>query len=475
MTTSTSFLGDLMVSIADRGRSLLGMHGGQGDAARANVAALFEALLSGRGEASGVALATEILCIWQKLDADGRRAFLTTLAERFGPDRAKLDRAIEAYRAQPDAKTIMNLHKAAEPRRQEVIRRLNLAPHGTEALVRIREELARHIKTHPDLEALDADFAHLFSSWFNRGFLVLRRIDWTTPANILEKIIRYEAVHTIRDWDDLRRRLQPPDRRCFAFFHPQLLDEPLIFVQVALAKEIPAAIGTLLAENREPIAADQATTAVFYSISNCQEGLRGVSFGNFLIKQVVEDLKRELPGLNTFVTLSPVPGFAGWLARERADETSTLVTAQDRAALALLDQPDWNEDAGKREAVRAVLLPIAAAYMLKAKTPSGKPVDPVARFHLGNGARLERLNFLGDLSPRGMKQAHGLMVNYLYKLDDIETNHERFADKGEVVAATTVRKLLRPDPATPKPAADKNKASKPQDKVQAATQAKVQD
>ena len=466
MTTSTSFLGDLMVSIADRGRSLLGMQGSQGDAARADVAALFEALLSGRGEASGVALATEILCVWQKLDTDGRRAFLTTLAERFGPDKAKLDRAIEAYRAQPDAKTIMNLHKAAEPRRQEVIRRLNLAPHGTEALVRIREELARHLKTHPDLEALDADFAHLFSSWFNRGFLVLRRIDWTTPANILEKIIRYEAVHTIRDWDDLRRRLQPSDRRCFAFFHPQLLDEPLIFVQVALAKEIPAAIGTLLAEDREPIAADQATTAVFYSISNCQEGLRGVSFGNFLIKQVVEDLKRELPGLNTFVTLSPVPGFAGWLERERANEASSLVTAQDRAALALLDQPDWNEDAGKREAVRAVLLPIAAAYMLKAKTPSGKPVDPVARFHLGNGARLERLNFLGDLSPRGMKQAHGLMVNYLYKLDDIETNHERFADKGEVVAATAVRKLLRPDPAAAS-RADKAKASKPQDKVQA--------
>jgi malonyl-CoA decarboxylase len=466
MTTSTSFLGDLMVSIADRGRSLLGMQDSQGDAARADVAALFESLLSGRGEASGVALATEILCVWQKLDTDGRRAFLTTLAERFGPDRAKLDRAIEAYRAQPDAKTIMNLHKAAEPRRQEVIRRLNLAPHGTEALVRIREELARHLKTHPDLEALDADFAHLFSSWFNRGFLVLRRIDWTTPANILEKIIRYEAVHTIRDWDDLRRRLQPSDRRCFAFFHPQLLDEPLIFVQVALAKEIPAAIETLLAEDREPIAADQATTAVFYSISNCQEGLRGVSFGNFLIKQVVEDLKRELPGLNTFVTLSPVPGFAGWLERERANEASSLVTAQGRAALALLDQPDWNEDDGKREAVRAVLLPIAAAYMLKAKTPSGKPVDPVARFHLGNGARLERLNFLGDLSPRGMKQAHGLMVNYLYKLDDIETNHERFADKGEVVAATTVRKLLRPDPA-----ADKAKASKPQANVQA----KVQD
>jgi len=466
MTTSTSFLSDLMVSIADRGRSLLGRNGGQGDTAgRVDMAALFEALLSGRGEASGVALASEILCHWRKLDTQGRRAFLVTLAERFGPDRAKLDRAIDAYRASPDAKTIMNLHKAAEPRRQEVIRRLNLAPHGTEALVRIREELARHLGTRPDLDALDADFVHLFSSWFNRGFLVLRRIDWTTPANILEKIIRYEAVHTIRDWNDLRRRLEPSDRRCFAFFHPQLLDDPLIFVQVALDKEIPATIGTLLAEDREPIAADEATTAVFYSISNCQEGLRGVSFGNFLIKQVVEDLKRELPGLNTFVTLSPVPGFAGWLARERADETSTLVTSQDRTVLAQLDEPGWYEDASKRDAVRAALIPIAAAYMLKAKTPSGKPVDPVARFHLGNGARLERLNFLGDLSPRGMSRAHGLMVNYLYKLDDIETNHERFAGQGEVVAATAVRKLLRPDPASPKPDA-KAKTSKAQAKIQ---------
>ena len=358
MTTSTSFLGDLMVSIADRGRSLLGMHGGQGDAARANVAALFEALLSGRGEASGVALATEILCIWQKLDADGRRAFLTTLAERFGPDRAKLDRAIEAYRAQPDAKTIMNLHKAAEPRRQEVIRRLNLAPHGTAALVRMREELARHIKTHPELEALDADFAHLFSSWFNRGFLVLRPIDWTTPANILEKIIRYEAVHAIQNWDDLRRRLQPADRRCYGFFHPQLVDEPLIFVEVALAKEIPAAIGPLLDLDRTPIAADRGDHRRVLFDLQLPEGLRGVSFGNFLIKQVVENLKRELPSLKTFVTLSPVPGFARWLERERDDETSTSLDAAGQGGA----RRAWISRTGtrirrRREAVSAVLLP----------------------------------------------------------------------------------------------------------------------
>ncbi|UEM23809.1 malonyl-CoA decarboxylase [Skermanella mucosa] len=446
MNTSTSFLGDLMVSIADRGRSLLGRSGSAGGPlSPADLATLCEALLSGRGEASGVALAGEILAHWRKLDTDARRAFLILLAERFGPDKAKLERAIEGYHASGDAKAILALHKAAEPRRQEVIRRLNLAPCGTEALVRIREELTRHLGSHPDLAALDADFVHLFSSWFNRGFLVLRRIDWTTPANILEKIIRYEAVHTIRDWNDLRRRLEPTDRRCFGFFHPQLIDEPLIFVQVALAKDTPSAIGTLLAEDRQPIPAAEATTAVFYSISNCQEGLRGVSFGNFLIKQVVEDLKRELPGLSTFVTLSPVPGFAGWLARERSDEASIMLTSDDKTALAALDRPDWHADTAVRDKVQAALIPAAASYLLKAKSPSGKPVDPVAKFHLGNGARLERLNFLGDLSERGLRQAHGLMVNYLYKLDDIETNHERFAAQGEVVASSAVRKLLRAD------------------------------
>jgi len=457
MGNNTSFFGDLLVSITDRGRALLGhTASAEKEPARVDLAGLCEALLSGRGEASGVALANEILARWRHLDSDRRRQFFVALAERFGPDRARLERAIEAYRATPDARTILELHKAAEPRRQEVIRRLNLAPCGTEALVRMREELFRHLGSHPDLEALDADFVHLFASWFNRGFLVLRRIDWTTPANILEKIIRYEAVHTIRDWDDLRRRLQPTDRRCFAFFHPQLVDEPLIFVQVALATEIPAAIGTLLAEDRTPIAADTATTAVFYSISNCQEGLRGVSFGNFLIKQVVEDLKRELPNLSTFVTLSPVPGFAAWLAGERRSETTAVLTEQDKAVLAQLDEPDWTQDPGKREAVRGVLLAAAAWYLLKAKTPSGKPVDPVARFHLGNGAQLERLNFLGDLSARGLRQAHGLMVNYLYKLDDIETNHERLAGRGEVVAAGGVHKLLRRDTANAKKSSAEN-------------------
>jgi malonyl-CoA decarboxylase len=300
------------------------------------------------------------------------------------------------------------------------------------------------MKGNKDLAALDRDVVHLLSSWFNRGFLVLRRIDWSTPANILEQIIRYEAVHEIRDWNDLRRRIDPVDRRCYAFFHPQLNDEPLIFVEVALTETIPTAIAPLLAAERQPVPIERARTAVFYSISNTQKGLAGVSFGNFLIKQVVEDLKRELPNLRTFVTLSPAPGFAGWLKRVAADPRSAGLDGLDTAFLrAALDDPGWHRDAAAVERLRPKLLPLAAAYFLRAKGPSGKPLDPVARFHLGNGARLERLNWPGDVSPKGLREAAGLMVNYLYDPRYIEANHEAFAADGTVAASNAVQRLSR--------------------------------
>jgi len=438
---ANSFFNELLQQLSERGRAMLGL--ARDAAARGDIAELSEHLLSGRGEASGVALAKALLDSYANAPLATRLAFLTALAERFGADPQKVEEAIAAYQEKPGAATLHRLHTAAEARRQELMRRLNLAPGGTAALVRMREELIEHLPNRPDLKAVDADFVHLFSSWFNRGFLVLRPIDWTTPANILEKIIRYEAVHEIHDWDDLRRRLEPPDRRCFAFFHPQLVDEPLIFVEVALTADIPGAIVPLLAKDRTPIAAEAATTAVFYSISNTQRGLGGVSFGNFLIKQVVDDLKRELPNLKTFVTLSPVPGFAAWLARERGSEASQALDAEAKTVLAALDEEGWHEDPATTEKVRKVMLPLAAWYFLKAKTPNGRPVDPVARFHLGNGARLERLNFLGDTSAKGLKQAHGLMVNYLYALEDIEKNHEAFAGSGEVIAAAAVRKQLK--------------------------------
>ncbi len=437
------FFNDILQTLTNRGRGLLGLP--RTDASAGDLVVLAEQLLSGRGEASGVALARSLAVGYASAPLTSRLSFLTALADRFGPDRRRVEQAIEHFQRDQGALSIQELQVAAEASRQELMRRLNLAPGGTLTLVRMREELLDHLPSRPDLRAVDHDFMHLFSSWFNRGFLVLKHIDWTTPANILEKIIRYEAVHEIRDWDDLRGRLEPPDRRCFAFFHPQLADEPLIFVEVALTMDIPAAIAPLLAPRRKPIAASEATTAVFYSISNTQRGLGGVSFGNFLIKQVVEDLKRELPNLKTFVTLSPVPGFAAWLARERRAEGSACLDEAAKAALTALDEEGWHHDTATAGAVRKALMPAAAYYFLKAKTASGRPIDPVARFHLGNGARLERLNFLGDLSPKGLDHSHGLMVNYLYALDEIEKNHEAFAEKNLVVASAAVRKQLRAD------------------------------
>lgn len=436
---SSEFLHGLIETLTQRGRSVLGIKPPREAGEDRDLELLGEALLSRRGEASGVAIAQSLLAAFERSAEPERLKFLSSLADRFGPDRRRIELAIAAYQRKDggDGAKTEGLHAAAEPRRQELIRRLNLAPGGTASLVRMREVLLKLLPTHPELEAVDDDFVHLFSSWFNRGFLVLRPIDWTTSANILEKIIKYEAVHAIQDWDDLRNRLEPADRRCYAFFHPQLIDEPLIFVEVALTKEIPGAIGPLLDKSRQAIAAREATTAVFYSISNTQKGLAGVSFGNFLIKQVVQDLARELPNLKTFVTLSPVPGFAGWVRREMKSEASRAIDDDTRRALAALD------DGGELEQARDAITSLAAYYFLKAKLASGKPVDPVARFHLGNGARLERLNFLGDPSAKGKKQSLGLMVNYLYALEHIEANHEAFAEHGTVVTSTKVKKALR--------------------------------
>jgi len=409
----------------------------------ADLARLADALLSERGEASGVALAGELLATYASRTTEERIAFLLDLARRFGADRTRLERAIDRYRGDPSAENGVALHAASEPRRQELIRRLNLAPGGTERLVRMREDLIAAEVVHPELETVDADFQHLFSSWFNRGFLELRRIDWNTPALVLERIIRYEAVHEITSWDDLRRRIDPEDRRCFAFFHPRLPGEPLIFVEVALAREIPGAIAPLLAADRRPGAARRASVAVFYSISNCQDGLRGVPLGNFLIKQVVDELKRELPDLRTFVTLSPVPGFMGWLRRERGTRTSAWLTESDRRTLAAMDEPGWPQAAARARALRPALTAALAEYLLRARNGRGRPVDPVARFHLNNGARLERINWLGDVSAKGLSQGAGFMVNYLYDIHRIERNHEAFARDGRVIAARTVKKALR--------------------------------
>src|SRR5215471_640514 len=437
---ANAFFSDLLATISERGRLLLRRTDPTDQKPDADdLIELCEALLSGRGEASGTAMAREVLDHYQDLDADGQVAFFQALLRNFGPDRKKLEKAIEAWRAAPVEHDAGDLHFASEPRRQELIRRLNRAPGGTGDLVAMRADLLTLLNGHKGLAALDRDVVHLLASWFNRGFLVLRRIDLSAPANILEQIIRYEAVHEIHDWDDLRRRLDPVDRRCYAFFHPAMADAPLIFVEVALTEQIPSAIAPLLAVDRQPVAIERARTAVFYSISNTQRGLGGISFGNFLIKQVVEELRRELPRLDTFVTLSPVPGFTHWLTQAN----DVPLSEDDRALLAQLDTPSWYENEEIKAQLRAILEPLAAFYFLRARTSKGRLIDSVARFHLGNGARLERIDWLGDLSPKGMRESAGIMVNYLYRLDDIEENHEAYANTGEVVASNSVKKLLK--------------------------------
>src|SRR3954452_23834427 len=440
--SSNAFFSDLLTSISERGRTLLRRVGSsEPKQDGAELISLCEALVSGRGEASGTAMAREVLDRYRHLNDAQRLAFFEALTRDFGPDREKLARVIESWRAQRSDEDASDLHFASEPRRQELVRRLNRAPGGTSELVAMRADLLRLMNGHSELAALDRDVSHLLSSWFNRGFLVLRRIDWSTPANILEQIIRYEAVHEIHDWDDLRRRIDPADRRCYAFFHPAMPDAPLIFVEVALTESIPGAIAPLLAVDREAVATERARTAVFYSISNTQRGLGGISFGNFLIKQVVEELRRELPKLDTFVTLSPVPGFMQWLNKA----TDVPITDEDRALLKTLEQPDWVDDPQLAAQLRSALEPLAAYYFLKARTAKGRLIDPVARFHLGNGARLERINWLGDVAPKALRESAGIMVNYLYRLEDIEKNHEAYANQGEVAASSAVRRLLRSD------------------------------
>ncbi len=447
---NATFFGDMLQTIADRGRALLERTlPGRLDAGTRseNLVEECEQLLTGRGEASGVALARDILNQYAALTIGPRIAFFEALAGRFGPDQARLTAAIAAWQDDRSETTTAEIHLAAEPRRQELFRRLNLAPGGTAALVRMREQLIDAMDHRDDLVAVDSDFVHLFSSWFNRGFLVLRRIDWSTPANILEKIIKHEAVHKIRSWDDLRRRIEPADRCCYAFFHPALGDEPLIFVEVALVREIANAIAPILADKRESLDPERAKTAVFYSISNCQRGLAGVTFGHFLIKQVVEEISRDNPRLSTFVTLSPTPNFAEWLRRERGNEQSIVLDAEDRMALENLDIDGWWQQPDLREQVEEPLMRAAAYYFLHARNPRGTPVDAVARFHLGNGARLEQINFLGDTSEKGIEQAHGMMVNYLYDLDYIERNHEAYAQNRTIAASNNVKRLVRTAPA----------------------------
>jgi malonyl-CoA decarboxylase len=397
--------------------------------------------------------------VLRKLAPADQLSFFSYLATGFAPDAMRLSQAAKAYLSDPSPAAAQRLAEAAEPPRQELLRRMNMSPSGTATLVAMRRTLLEHVKERPELHTLDADLHHLLSSWFNRGFLELRRIDWRTSAAVLEKLIVHEAVHEIDGWDDLRRRLAA-DRRCFAFFHPALPGEPLIFVEVALVQGLASAVQPLLEREGASCGIARADTAIFYSISNCQDGLRGISFGNFLIKQVVEELTAELPQVIQFATLSPVPGFRRWLERQ-PNQSDDLLTADERAALAgaessaldstllpaMLKTENWWEVPKRAEALAGPLTRLCALY-LTTSGPEGA-LDPVARFHLGNGARLERINWLGNRAARGIRESFGLMVNYLYDLDSIEANHEAYVRDGTIVRSEIVEMLLAPQAKAP--------------------------
>ena len=390
-----------------------------------------DAVMSANGEVSSLIYAERFLGHVEALDADALSKLVRHIATTYDIDSPALANAARDYGTTPDAKSLSQIANLAEPQWQELFRRLNAAKNGTVRLVRLRQRLLALSDDDNDIARIESGLAALLRAWFNPGFLVLHPIDWSTPASVLEKIIAYEAVHEITSWDALRARLAPEDRRCFAFFHPRMPEEPLIFVEVALTDTIPGNIADVLQIDRQITSKDTASTAVFYSISNCQAGLAGISFGNFLIKRVAQELQLEHPQLTTFVTLSPVPGLMRWMRREMPDLAKQF--AAD-------GRPDWPADA---DALEPAFTAAALSYFTRSDRPDGWPNDPVARFHLGNGAILEQINYGADKSPKGMAQSAALMVNYRYNLDVVEANHEAFHETKTVLLSPALKTLKK--------------------------------
>jgi malonyl-CoA decarboxylase len=442
----------LLDSVADRGLELIGLRDSTADHTPSDTE-LCHRLVDGQGEASNIALAREILQRWESMDEERRLAFLQVLAVEFDPDPEEISKAAAGYRPK-DPASLQRLLEACEPPRQELLRRLNMAPGGTEALVDIRAFLLKNLTQRPALKGVDADFLHLLASWFNRGFLRLERIDWHSPAALLEKLIRYEAVHPMSGWDDLRRRLAG-DRRCFAFFHPALPQDPLIFVEVALVDKTSSTIGPLIDPQAPESDPQQADTAVFYSINNALSGLRGVSFGNFLIKQVVSELSAEFPNIKTFVTLSPIPRMRQGLINASGDpkhRDAILSLLEDQTEL--LDPESGDESplvaldkllqtqTSQSDKLEALITDLALYYLRHMKRGM-TAYDPVAHFHLSNGARLERINLHAHPSERGLSESWGCMVNYRYCGDEVVTNHEAYVCDGKIVLSRTLERRLQ--------------------------------
>ncbi|MBT6403720.1 MAG: malonyl-CoA decarboxylase [Rhodospirillaceae bacterium] len=436
VTTRRRWLNHFLETVAERGRELLDRE------PASNVVgakALCRDLLSLRGEASGRAIAREILSLYRSLNEEAKFVFFGALRDEFAAETPAILSAAQAYAEDQNDSNLAALQYAVESPRQELFRRLNLAPNGTASIIDMRADLLQFMKQEPTLACVDRDLRHLLTSWFNVGFLELRGIDWETPAATLEKLIAYESVHEIRDWADLRRRLGS-DRRCFAFFHPALPEEPLIFVEVALTNEITTNVHQILDAPTDSVPARNADTAIFYSINNCQVGLRGISFGNFLIKQVVVELQSELPNIRNFSTLSPIPGFTRWAAGEGKELAQTILGYD----YDLLTSIPSAETVQRKDCPRQKLERLCAHYLMHAKR-DGRAADPVCHFHISNGAQLGSVNYAADCSENGLRQSTGMMVNYVYRTETIEQNHESYATTGHVTADRNIEKLAQRD------------------------------
>jgi malonyl-CoA decarboxylase len=419
-----------------------------------------ECLEARGGEISARMRAAELGRSFLDLDQAGKRRFLEILAQGFAVNQTLVEDRILSYRsAETTAQQLAAeaaLRGALQPPRVKLLTQFNGLPEGVKFLVDMRAELLAYVAEDPHLRALDADLRELLVSWFDVGFLDLKQITWDSPASLLEKLIAYEAVHEIRSWEDLHNRLES-DRRLYALFHPRMPNEPLAFVEVALVHGLADNIQAVLDQLEPHTEIDGQDTAIFYSITNTQPGLQGVSFGDYLIKRVVDLLSRELPQLKTFATLSPVPGFARWLSAAEAERLAPAFGEDDRAALcrwagrddlrealsALVERPEWRADQALAERLKAPLTRLCARY-LETTRPDGRPIDPVARFHFKNGARLERVNWLANASANGLRESLGLMVNYRYVREEIERNHEAYMEKGRLALASEVKALLKP-------------------------------
>jgi malonyl-CoA decarboxylase len=429
---SVSGLAGLLGSVISAGKGILARRRrATAEAPSGDLLAKCRQLLHHRGEASGLALACEVIADYQALDAANRTLFFEALGDAFDADPEGIIAAANAYKTNRSNEQLATLGKAIEAPRVKLFRRMNMAPDATSVLVKMRGALLQLLPDRPELKRVDTDLKHQFVSWFNRGFLELRVVDWNSPAAVLERIIQYESVHAIQGWEDLRSRLRE-NRMCFAFFHPAMPDDPLVFVEVALTSGIPSAIAPLIDKTSEPTDQKDLDTVVFYSISNCHPGLAGVSFGNFLIKQVVEEVGKRYPKAKRYVTLSPVPGFCKWLTAENSSLDLDIHELRSLAKVHGTDTTDARWEAA---------LGLCARYLVRERAQE-LALDPVARFHLGNGASLHAIHWAADLSDKGLQQSAGMMVNYLYDLDSIEENHDAYFDQGEVAVSRTVARLL---------------------------------